>query len=801
MSLTECRDINGLHVKHGLMYMAGPGECHQCVCDNGVPKNCQDVMCHQPQNCSTFRKGARCCDFVCLDDLSSGKSDVVGFEGDFGLRLIASVITAVLSFSLLFFLVHRLRQRKIRSGRQSRQLSEDERSLGSIGYITGSLGYLPGAMERYEEPAAHFPHYPLWKPPGNYFPRGEAPPPYEEAVAATRAEALAAAMASGNLHTNPANFGRDPLLGVNYSTYATGNLLSGATHRTIPINLATSASFTLQPERFDENPPNTSCVSVATGTVSVTATVTAPPIARPDLLHSEIELVRQGTDSSSRSSTLRRSDMPPRPDSSHRPEGVRRTDINHRPDAFQWTEAPLRPDAGHRSDGVHGPETVHSADSSQRSDAGHRPDASNRIDGNLRFDNIHGAESTPRNEIIHHAEYLRSDGNHRPEINHRKENTQHLSHAHLDERSSLRTETHLRHEFGHRDVSHRESIWRPDDPIRGDERRLPSISLPENSHSLPPHHSHGIHHQPQNAGPTHLSHSYGRQHQVPAPPQELSGQDLDPKERKGTSSKSVLPHSPNVPKSGTGVYEDVFHAAPVDVPHLHIATLRRGKHLGISSNGIGTLRRNPVPVPTPTPKVAPSQPLPGDSTSSPPCVMSISSTITIPPPVIPQMEPQHNKTLASASPSAAVVAAFVASSPPRCTCPKAASPRCTCPGSCHSSLMSLQVNETSLPQNSNLSLAQVGLDDNDDYRSECENCKSTHSSNYYLDAEDLEPEITMTLHRKPTDTSEENGNGYYRTSLTLPTRHRPVPLHGSGARENWFSSMPETSSDEESDEE
>ena len=30
--------------------------------------------------------------------------------------------------------------------------------------------------------------YPLWKPPGNYFPRGEAPPPYEEAVAAARAE-------------------------------------------------------------------------------------------------------------------------------------------------------------------------------------------------------------------------------------------------------------------------------------------------------------------------------------------------------------------------------------------------------------------------------------------------------------------------------------------------------------------------------------------------------------------------------------------------------------------------------------
>lgn len=70
------------------------------------------------------------------------------------------------------------------AGRQSRQLSEDSRSLGSIGYIAGSLGY------HYEEASSH---YPLWKPPGNYFPRGEAPPPYEEAVAAARAEAALAA--------------------------------------------------------------------------------------------------------------------------------------------------------------------------------------------------------------------------------------------------------------------------------------------------------------------------------------------------------------------------------------------------------------------------------------------------------------------------------------------------------------------------------------------------------------------------------------------------------------------------------
>lgn len=46
--------------------------------------------------------------------------------------------------------------------------------------------------------------YPLWKPPSTYFPRGEPPPPYEEAVAAARAEQ---ALLSTSPHTlSPLNF-------------------------------------------------------------------------------------------------------------------------------------------------------------------------------------------------------------------------------------------------------------------------------------------------------------------------------------------------------------------------------------------------------------------------------------------------------------------------------------------------------------------------------------------------------------------------------------------------------------------
>ncbi|KAF6207751.1 hypothetical protein GE061_016199 [Apolygus lucorum] len=210
----DCRDLHGRIIAPGLHFVPGPDACTLCVCDNGAPKWCKAVLCSPPQDCKSFRVGNSCCEFLCLDD-TLGKSDSDhDFNADLGLRLIATAITAILSLSLLVFLFHRLRQRKIR-GRQNRELTEEERSLGSIGYIAGSLGYLP--EPHFEEATAH---YPLWKPPGSYYSRGEAPPPYEEAVAAARAEAA--------LSRNP-------------GPSVTSQLHSQ--HRTIPVNLATSGTI------------------------------------------------------------------------------------------------------------------------------------------------------------------------------------------------------------------------------------------------------------------------------------------------------------------------------------------------------------------------------------------------------------------------------------------------------------------------------------------------------------------------------------------------------------------------------
>lgn len=56
----------------------------------------------------------------------------------------------------------------------------------------------------------------------------------------------------------------------------------------------------------------------------------------------------------------------------------------------------------------------------------------------------------------------------------------------------------------------------------------------------------------------------------------------------------------------------------------------------------------------------------------------------------------------------------------------------------------------------------------DDYLSECENCKSAHGSRYYLDEEvEEQPQETMTLQRKMDEKEDEQA--YYRTSSTLPT--------------------------------
>lgn len=87
---------------------------------------------------------------------------------------------------------------------------------------------------------------------------------------------------------------------------------------------------------------------------------------------------------------------------------------------------------------------------------------------------------------------------------------------------------------------------------------------------------------------------------------------------------------------------------------------------------------------------------------------------------------------------------------------------------CTTSKNCLNPNEHFLPNDTSL---------DDDYLSECENCKIAQSAKYYLDAEltgggaaSSLPQETMTLQRKSLEeTKEEPHDSYYRSSHTLPS--------------------------------
>ncbi|KAL0870672.1 hypothetical protein ABMA27_005619 [Loxostege sticticalis] len=165
----ECTDFRGRVISHGLHYVPGPDTCTLCVCDNGIPKVCKAVLCSPPQDCRSFRVGHTCCEFICLDDVVKPAD---GAEANVRVAAGGAAGVVLLTVALV---VYRVRKQK----RRRPPHADDQRSLTSIGYISGSMGYMGGTCET---------ALAAWKPPGNYLPRGEAPPPYDEAVAQCRPE-------------------------------------------------------------------------------------------------------------------------------------------------------------------------------------------------------------------------------------------------------------------------------------------------------------------------------------------------------------------------------------------------------------------------------------------------------------------------------------------------------------------------------------------------------------------------------------------------------------------------------------
>ncbi|XP_073959954.1 uncharacterized protein isoform X2 [Choristoneura fumiferana] len=183
----DCTDLRGRLIAHGLHYVPGPDTCTLCVCDNGLPKACKAVLCSPPQDCRSFRVGNTCCEFICLDDVVKPAD---GAESNLRMAAGGAVAVALLTVALV---VYRVRRQK----RRRPPHADDQRSLTSIGYISGSMGYMGGTCETAMA---------AWKPHGNYLPRGEAPPPYDEAVAQCRSELIRMNTETPFHRTYPATF-------------------------------------------------------------------------------------------------------------------------------------------------------------------------------------------------------------------------------------------------------------------------------------------------------------------------------------------------------------------------------------------------------------------------------------------------------------------------------------------------------------------------------------------------------------------------------------------------------------------
>ncbi|RXG73770.1 Integral membrane protein DGCR2/IDD [Armadillidium vulgare] len=192
----ECIAFDGQRVPHGENFVPGPDYCTACKCERGEPRFCRAALCQPRQDCKSFRVGESCCDFICLDDILptiNKDHEDIGTSPDTGLRMVASAITAILSLALLLFLIHRLRQRKLRIAQH--QYFEDH--LDGFGSLPNdscrnnpcchNAVYLTGNDHVDFFLDGHMPAYNRWKPPSYYFQPGDAPPPYSEVMANDRA--------------------------------------------------------------------------------------------------------------------------------------------------------------------------------------------------------------------------------------------------------------------------------------------------------------------------------------------------------------------------------------------------------------------------------------------------------------------------------------------------------------------------------------------------------------------------------------------------------------------------------------
>ena len=181
--------------------------------------------------------GDACCEWVC----DQWDDSVSGSVSDLGLRLMASAITAIFSLSLLFFLIYRLRQRKLRS-RQNH--------LEAEGYSQEEV------MEDITGQATTF-QLNTMKPHDRIMLRRPFPPSYSEAMYTTGCAGVGAAGGAGvgQLEAPPYNtIHGDPV--ISYPVATLGRLVLPAPGQEVAVRgLRRSQAVTAAAEETSQSPP------------------------------------------------------------------------------------------------------------------------------------------------------------------------------------------------------------------------------------------------------------------------------------------------------------------------------------------------------------------------------------------------------------------------------------------------------------------------------------------------------------------------------------------------------------------
>ncbi|XP_017302599.1 integral membrane protein DGCR2/IDD-like [Diaphorina citri] len=122
-----CVDLLNNTVLPSKIYSPGPDPCTSCTCDNGAPTLCKVILCATPKNCRLVHPHTTCCNFECHENIDpnlgvlggppSSPDRVLSFN-ELTLRFVVIAFTVFISMSLVAFLIHRLKKRKLR-GRET----------------------------------------------------------------------------------------------------------------------------------------------------------------------------------------------------------------------------------------------------------------------------------------------------------------------------------------------------------------------------------------------------------------------------------------------------------------------------------------------------------------------------------------------------------------------------------------------------------------------------------------------------------------------------------------------------------